>query len=102
MARLDDLLYPRLAALPEGERPAALERARRTAFDVIELVGIALGLVVATAVTRYGAAELGPLERVGAAAANFILAVPLLALLVGPFLVRRVRRGLERELSGRR
>lgn len=102
MRSLEMRLYPQLGAFPAGERPRALSEARNTAFDVIELVGIATGVVLATALTRYGTAELSFLEGIVAAATNFLVAIPLLVVLVGPFLVRRVRRGLDQALQRRR
>ena len=101
MAPPRERLYPQLRAFPVGDRAAALRHARRTAFDVVELVGIALSLVLVTALTRYDAHDLGTAERFAAAALNFAVAIPLLLALVGPFHVRRVRRGLERELHAR-
>jgi len=97
-----DWLYPQLREFPAREREAALRRARRTPFDVIELVGIALSLVLVTALTRYGAAELDVAGRVAAAILNLLLAIPLIGALLAPFLVRRIRRGLDRELEARR
>jgi hypothetical protein len=94
-------LYPRLGEFAPSERDAALRRARRTAFDVVELVGIALSLVLTTAITRYGTQELGVGERIGAFVLNVAVAIPLLAVLAGPFLVRRVRRGVETQLLAR-
>ena len=94
-------LYPRLREFAPGEREAVLREARRGAFDVVELVGIALGLVLATAITRYSAHHLAPIERLAALVVNFAVALPLLAAFVGPFLVRRVRRGVERQLEAR-
>lgn len=80
MSGLEAILYPQLGAFPSEERDRALARARRTPFDVVELVGMALAAIVAVAVSR-----------------NNVLAAPLLVVLVGPFLVRRVRRGLDSE-----
>lgn len=96
-----DLLYPQLRAFDAAERDAALRRAREAPFDVVELVGMAFGLVVAAAVTGYGVRDWPVLERVLSALVSFLVALPVLAAFVGPFLVRHVRRGLERELDGR-
>lgn len=101
MTWFDALLYPQLRSFPEKERQLALRNAKTTAFDVIELLGMALGLVLATALTRYHTGGLNHAERVTAFLLNFAVAVPLLVVLVGPFLVRRVRRGLEAELAKR-
>jgi hypothetical protein len=101
MRSLEVLLYPRLRDLPEKDRAEALRAARKTAFDVIELVGIAMGLVLVTALTRYPIGPWNGAERAWAAIANFLVAIPLLMAFVGPFLVRRVRRGLDEELAKR-
>jgi hypothetical protein len=102
MDALESLLYPQLNAFPPDERAGALKGARETSFDVVELIGIAAGLVLVTAITRYlleiPSAAAGLLAALG----NFAVALPLLIVFVGPFLVRRVRRGLDRELARRR
>lgn len=94
-------LFPELLQLPERDREDAVREAARTPFDVLELVGIAAGLVIVTALTRYSTVELSLAERLGMAFANFAVALPLLALAVAPFHVRRVRRGLRRILRSR-
>jgi len=101
MDRLDEWLYPQLRAFPRPEREKALRKARDGSFDVVELVGIAIGLIVATALTRYTAAGWTHFERLIAIVVNFGLAAPLVAIGVGPFLVRHVRRGLERQIEER-
>lgn len=101
MHSLQDLLYPQLRSFAAGERRCALREARDTPFDVIELVGMAFGLVTTVSLTCYGLEQWGPLERLAVAVANFAVAVPLLTLLIGPFLVRRTRRGLDQELARR-
>jgi hypothetical protein len=92
---------PELQRFPEGDRADAIRAASSTSFDVIELLGIAAGLVAVTALTRYGTAELSLAHRIGAAFANFVVALPLLAAAVAPFHVRRVRRGLRDILRSR-
>jgi hypothetical protein len=87
-------LFPDLQRLPPGERGDALRRAARCPLDTVELLGIAGGLVAVTALTRYGAVELSLAQRLGMVAANFVVAVPLLAVAIAPFHFRRVRRGL--------
>ena len=94
-------MYPQLRAFPQEQRDEVLRKARATEFDVIELVGVALSLVLVTALTRYGAQELTAVERVTAVFVNFAVALVLLVMLTGPFLVRRIRRGLDRQLERR-
>src|SRR5512143_3423432 len=102
MEALESLLYPQLNAFAAEERAGALRAARETSFDVIELIGIAAGLVVVTALTRYRLEAGSVAEGFLAAIGNFAIALPLLVLFVGPFFVRRARRGLDRELAKRR
>jgi hypothetical protein len=44
--------------------------------------------------TRYSVAGLTPVGRIATVFANFIVALPLMLVLGGPFYVRRTRRGL--------
>jgi hypothetical protein len=84
------LLYPDLRrfALPAQ----ALRAARRAPLDALELLGVAAALIVAMLLARYSAGDL-PL---GARAAT---ALAVLAATAAPFLVRRTRRGLRRQLE---
>lgn len=101
MPPLPAFLFPELRRLPERERDEALRRAAHAPLDVLELFGIAAGLVGVAALTRYGATELSLAERIGMAAANFAIALPLLAVAVAPFHYRRVKRGLREILRAR-
>lgn len=101
MKQIEEILYPQLRSFPVIDRKRALRRARETPFDVIELLGMAAGLVLVTALTRYGVSELEIGERFALAIINFLVAVPLLAIALGPFIVRRVRRGLRAQLEKR-
>ena len=90
----ENLLYPELRPYRPIERDRLLKQAAETPFDLIEWLGILAGLVIVAAVTRYGVAGLGLGDRLAIAFANFLIALPLLLVAVGPFLVRRKRRGL--------
>ena len=102
MNRLWPVLLPELREFPDSEREAALQAARATSLDALELVGMATGLVVVTAATRHAVAALAPAPGFAATVANFLVALPLLAALLGPFHVRRLRRGLREQLERRR
>ena len=93
------LAYPRLRELPPGHWSATVERARNTAFDGIEWAGIATGVAFTTFALRPIGVEVDSVfdRYLG----QFLLALPLLVVLVGPFLLRRTRRGLDRELAQR-
>lgn len=89
------LLYPDLKRIPDHEWPLALNRARVLPLDMVELIGILAGVVLVSWMLR----DWTPAADVVAATTlnvmRFLLAIPLLALFVGPFLLRRTRRGLE-------
>jgi hypothetical protein len=95
------MIYPELRAFTPAEREGALRAARHESFDAVELVGMAAALVAVTALTRYGLQDFDLTSRIAAALVNFALAVPLLVAGVGPFLVRRARRGLRAQLARR-
>ena len=95
-------LYPALRRFESRQVGEALSKAKQTSFDAIEIVGIVVALVLVVGLTRYSVANLGLIERLGAAIANFLVAIPLLVVFAGPFYVRRVRRGLEQQLSDHR
>lgn len=91
-------LYPALRQWPPAEWRAVLARAGAGAFDTLEWIGLASALGVtawlgAEAKTLWAGWPL-PL----ALALQLAQATALLALLAGPFLVRRTRRGLDGEL----
>jgi hypothetical protein len=89
-----DWLYPELKRIDPRDRISALHKAKEGPFDAIELIGIGIALVLVVGLTRYSVTGMGLVARVGAALANFIVAIPLLLIFAGPFYVRRVRRGL--------
>lgn len=100
--RLRAVLLPELQRFAEGERRAALRAARRcTAFDAVELLGMAAALVAVTALMRWvlpGAAASG---RPLSVAVELAFALPLLALAIAPLVRRRLRRGLREQLQHR-
>lgn len=93
--------YPRLRALPPEQRAAALAEAQAGEFDVVEWIGMVGGTAAVTGLLRLGGEQLAahPLPLVYFV--QFVLALPALALAVGPFFVRRTRRGIERILARR-
>lgn len=101
MNRLWPLVLPELRQFPATEQDGALKAARETALDMLELLGMAAGLVLVTAITRYSGADASMATRFGAAIVNFVVAAPLLAIALGPFHIRRLRRGLREQLHRR-
>ena len=99
--QIEMLLYPELKSIAPHHQTHALKQAKKEPFELFEWAGILVGIVISVSVTRYSAVGLGMVERLTATLANFAIAVPLITILVGPFLVRRTRRGLQRYLGGR-
>jgi hypothetical protein len=96
------LIYPELRDIPEPHWNDLVTRSKREPHDLVEWIGIALGLAVVTAMTSYATDGLAPLARALRAGVNLVAAFPLLLIVVGPFEVRRVRRALRTELQRRR
>lgn len=96
------VLFPELKRFSAEERAAALRAAKEENPDLIELVGIVASVGIVTwLVGKFGiGASAG--SRLFAVIASFIVAIPLLAVTAGPFLIRRTRRGLHRQLEKRR
>ena len=101
MHRVWPTLLPELRQFPENERSAALERARETPLDLVEIAGMAIALVIVTALTKYTRPEATLASRIGMALLNFAVALPLLVAALGPFHLRRLRRGLRAQLEER-
>ena len=97
--RLWTALLPELRQFQEAEREQALLRARGTSLDVIELVGMAMGLVVVTALTKYFVPNTSMASRLALALINMAVAMPLMVAALGPFHLRRLRRGLRTQLQ---
>lgn len=93
MTRLWLLLLPELRQLPRADQAAALKRARETPHDVVELLGTIAALVATTAFTRI-ILEGGMADRFASTVLNFVVALPMLAVLLAPLQWRRLRRGL--------
>lgn len=99
MNRCWPTLLPELQRFARTDQDAALSRARRTPLDAIELVGMAIGLAVVTALTKVAAPEATAATRLALTLLNFAIAAPLLVLVLGPIHLRRLRRGLRQQLD---
>ena len=93
---IENLLYPELRGHAPKDRGRLLQEASKEPFDTIEWVGMLGALALLVSVTRYSIAGFGLADRLAVALANFVVAIPLLVVTVGPFLVRRTRRGLQK------
>src|SRR5688572_16909880 len=94
--RISEWLYPELRGRPYRERQEMLRRAREGSFDLVELAGLAIALALTVVLTRYSVAEMSLAGRFAAILANFVIAIPLLLVLGGPFYFRRTRRHLQK------
>jgi hypothetical protein len=101
MNRLWPVLLPELRQFAASEQDEAFRAARETALDIFELIGMAAGLVLATALTKFSLTDADMSTRFGMTILNLIVALPLLAVCLGPFHLRRLRRGLRDQLQRR-
>ena len=92
-------LYPRLKELPPALWGATLEKARAGDFETMEWVGIVGGVALVAWMLGIEIPALAAQPVAVLYLARFGLALPLLAIIVGPFYLRRTRRGLDRELA---
>ena len=94
---VENLLYPELLAHDRKDRARLLQEASKEPFDLLEWAGMLAALVLVVSITRYSVAEFSLVDRLAVALVNFLVAIPLLVVTVGPFLVRRTRRGLQKQ-----
>jgi hypothetical protein len=99
--KLNHWLYPELRQIASSEQRDAMRKAKETPLDAVELIGLGVTLLVTVSLTRYSAGGWGLAERFGAMLANFVVAIPVLVVLAGPFYVRRTRRRLRTYLERR-
>ena len=92
-------LYPRLRETPADTWPRLLEKARDTEFVTGEWIGIVGGTCFVVWLLGMESAAQPLPSRLFAFLLQFAVALPLLALVVGPFMLRRTRRGLDREIA---
>lgn len=85
-------LFPRLREWSVREWPAVLGKARQVEFDRMEQIATLAGVILV-------AWQVKPATSVGVSAllaylTQFVYLAPVLVLVLGPFFVRRIRRGL--------
>lgn len=95
---IENLLYPELRPYGRSDRDRLLRKASETPLDLIERAGMLAALVFVVSLTRYSVADSGLVDRIAVALVNFLVAILLLGVTAGPFLVRRTRRGLRSQL----
>lgn len=103
MSGLWQALLPELRQFPPSERQQALQRARSSQLDALELVVLAIWLVLVTALMRNMVNSVLEAERIAySVVMNLVITVPLLLLVIVPVHIRRLRRGLREQLEQRR
>jgi hypothetical protein len=93
--------YPALRQLPPAQWSQALKRSRNTNFDAIESIGVLAGIALVTYLLQFDAYQAAALALPVRYLIQFLAAMPLLVLFVGPFYLRRTRRGLDQEIQRR-
>ena len=94
-------LLPRIVEINRDEWDEVLTRIRETPFDTIEKAGLLLGLTFATYLLGADSSLAADASLPVVYVFQFVAAVPLLALLAGPFYLRCWRRGLDQEIEQR-
>lgn len=94
----ENMFFPELRSHDRSTRDRLLREARDTPFDWLEWTGILAALGIVVMVTRYDVGDFASTDRVVLAALNFLVAAVLLAVMVGPLMIRRTRRGLRSKL----
>ena len=92
-------LYPRLRELPPEAWEPMLSKARDTRLDTVEWVGAVGGVAFVAWLLGVEASVFTTQPPFIVHLLRFLLALPLLAAVVGPIYLRRTRRGLDRELA---
>lgn len=86
---------PRLTELPEAKWDEAIQKAHAIEFDRIERIALIVGVVAVTYLLRIESGSVSTISLPVIYLVQFVEAALLLILLVGPFYLRRTRRGLD-------
>lgn len=94
------VLLPELRQFPGEKQDQALQLARRCELEPLELIGIAVWLVPVMTLAKYilSQAALGE-DAFATLVMNVFVVVPLLAAVFAPIHIRRLRRGLRKQLT---
>ncbi len=101
MTPIDKWLYPDLVRFDPERRAEAIGRARRASLTWAELACLGVAVMAVTSVTGRWVRLQDVAEPVANTLGNFLLAIPLLAVLGGPVLWWRTRRSLRSALPRR-
>ena len=94
-------LYPRLRELPPEAWESSLRKARDTEFSKVEWSGVIVGVAFVAWLLGIDPSVFAAVPPFAVYLLQFVFALPLLVVVVGPLYLRRTRRGLDRELARR-
>lgn len=92
-------IFPRLRVWPVDRWPVVLGKAQDAELDQFERIGIIAAVVIATGFLQ--PATFGDVAVPFVFLSQFVIALPLLFILAGPFFLRRIRRFLDAEACNR-
>ena len=92
-------LYPRLREVPPASWESMLSKARDTDFEMREWIGVIGGLALVAWLVEAKVSVFTTQAGFIAHLLQFVLALPVMAVLIGPIYLRKTRRGLDRELA---
>ena len=97
-----ELVFPELKQFDEAERERLLREAREDEFDSLERIGIVASVILATVIVGKLDLPAATGDRFLSTLISFVVALPLVGVTAGVFMVRRTRRGLRKRLERRR
>ncbi|MDD2925068.1 hypothetical protein [Rhodoferax sp.] len=93
-------LLPELRQFPATNQEPALQKARESELHSVELIGVAIWLVLVTSLTKIFMEKASiPSDIEATLVINFFVVVPLLTIVLFPIHIRRLRRGLRKQLE---
>jgi hypothetical protein len=100
MSRLWLALLPELRQFAQSQQGQALQSARASELEPLELVGLAVWLVPVVVLAKYLLVQASLVSDIPATLVmNILFVVPLLAVVFAPIHIRRLRRGLRKQLE---
>ena len=95
------LALPRLSEIPPADWERTIEQCRQTEFDAAERIAMVVSVGFVSALLSFSADQMETIGFYTRYAIQFALAVPMLAALLAPFYLRRLRRGLDAAILNR-
>lgn len=93
------LALPRLQEIPWGEWKPVLKKLRTTEFESIEWVFVIAGVAFVTYLLGFTPPQTTATSLFIGYFLQFVMAIPLLFIVIGPIYLRRARRALDIELN---